>query len=76
VPAPTRTARLLGVPNAYLHGVAALTTARYPAAVITAAEQSVENLTGAFIMILVIIAMSFLAGYGLCFMRLSKRKDK
>lgn len=38
-----------------------------------AAEQAAENLTGAFILILVMIAISFLAGYGLCFMRMSKR---
>jgi hypothetical protein len=41
--------------------------------VLIAAEQSAENLTGAFILIAVIIAMSFLAGYGLCFMRMTKR---
>jgi len=48
----------------------------YVAPMHLAANQSVENLTGAFILIGVIIAVSFLAGYGLCFMRLSKRKQQ
>ena len=41
-----------------------------------AAEQSVENLTGAFIMIAAIMVISFVAGYGVCFMRMTKRDDK
>ncbi len=47
----------------------------YRPGVITAAQESTQNLTGAFIMIMVMIGMSFLAGYGLCFMRMTKRKD-
>jgi hypothetical protein len=44
--------------------------------VIFAVEQSTQNLSGAFFLILVMIAVSFLAGFGLCFILMHWRKDR
>jgi hypothetical protein len=47
---------------------------RYGRVVTTVTDTSGSDLTMAFILIFVMIAVSFIAGYGVAYMRLSKRR--